>query len=200
MTCLFIQGRRDTPQNQEKEKSALLWQKEASNKSDISSKRAKCVRHFCRHQWYIMMSDLTYLLAGWMFMHKIWPGRRAHDVKYDTSIPVTQIYMVCHLLPFAIVGQKCALDMQVARWCLTLRGMKFFPGLWISYFIVQIDKIFSPLICFPKKKKKKLTRQNERKTNPHIQMERANKHKIFFFGGGGGEGQDYLQSYIKPSI
>ena len=43
--------------------TALLWQKEA-RQSDISSKRAKCVRHFRRHQWYIMMSDLTYLLAG----------------------------------------------------------------------------------------------------------------------------------------
>ena len=26
---------------------------------------------------------LTYLLAGWEFMYKIWPGRRAHWVKYD---------------------------------------------------------------------------------------------------------------------
>ena len=23
------------------------------------------------------------LLAGWVFMHKIWPGRRAHCVKYE---------------------------------------------------------------------------------------------------------------------
>ena len=30
----------------------------------------------------IMMSYLTYLLAGWVFMDKIRPGRRAHWVKY----------------------------------------------------------------------------------------------------------------------
>ena len=28
---------------------------------------------------------LTYLLGGWVFMHKIWPGRRAHWVKYNKS-------------------------------------------------------------------------------------------------------------------
>ena len=43
-------------------KSALLWQKEASDKSYISCKRAKCVCLFHWHQWNIMMSDLTYLL------------------------------------------------------------------------------------------------------------------------------------------
>ena len=62
--------------------AALLWQKEASDKCDISCKRAKCVHHFHWRQWNIMMSYLTYLLAGWVFMHKIWPGRRAHWVKY----------------------------------------------------------------------------------------------------------------------
>ena len=62
--------------------AALLWQKEVSDKSEISCKRAKCVCHFHWHQWNIMMSYLTYLLAGWGFMHKIWPGRRAHWVKY----------------------------------------------------------------------------------------------------------------------
>ena len=55
----------------------LLWQKEASDKSDSSCKRAKCVCHFHWHQWNIMMSYPTYLSAGWVFMHKIWPGRRA---------------------------------------------------------------------------------------------------------------------------
>ena len=47
--------------------SALIWQKEASDKGDISGKQAKCV---C--QWNIR------ILAGWVFMHKILPGRRAH--------------------------------------------------------------------------------------------------------------------------
>ena len=60
--------------------AALLWQKEASDKSDISCKLAKCVCHFHWRQWNIMMSYsyIPYLLAGWVFMHKIWPGRRAH--------------------------------------------------------------------------------------------------------------------------
>ena len=59
--------------------STLRGQKEASDKSDIFRKRAKCVCHFHWQQWNIMMSYLTYLLAGWVFikMHKIWPGRRA---------------------------------------------------------------------------------------------------------------------------
>ena len=59
-------------------KSALLWQKETSDKSDISCKRAKSVCHFHWRQWNIMMSYLTYPLGGWVFMHWIWAGRRAH--------------------------------------------------------------------------------------------------------------------------
>ena len=62
--------------------TALLWQKEASDKIEISCKRANCVRHFHWRQWNIMMSYLTYLWAGWVFMHKIWHGKRAHWVKY----------------------------------------------------------------------------------------------------------------------
>ena len=49
--------------------TALLWQKEASDKIKISCKRAKCVRHFHWRQWNIMMSYVTYLLARWVFMH-----------------------------------------------------------------------------------------------------------------------------------
>ena len=63
--------------------SALIWQKEASDKSDISHKRAKCVCHLHWCQWNIMMSYLTYLLVGWVFQHEIWPGRRAHYVNYE---------------------------------------------------------------------------------------------------------------------
>ena len=63
--------------------SALIWQKEASDKSDISRKRAKCVCHLDWRQWNIMMSYLTYLLVGWVFLHEIWPGRRAQYVNYE---------------------------------------------------------------------------------------------------------------------
>ena len=63
--------------------SALIWQKEASDKSDISRKRAKCVCHLHWRQWNIMMSYRTYLLVGWVFLHEIWPGRRAHYVNYE---------------------------------------------------------------------------------------------------------------------
>ena len=63
--------------------TALIWQKEASDKSDISRKRAKCVCHLHWRQWNIMMSYLTYLLVGWVFLHEIWPGRRAHYVNYE---------------------------------------------------------------------------------------------------------------------
>ena len=57
--------------------TALLLQKVASDKCDISCKRAKCVFHFHWRQWNIMMSYLTFLLVGWVFMHKIWPAKRA---------------------------------------------------------------------------------------------------------------------------
>ena len=50
------------------------------------------------------MSYLTYLLAGWVFMHNIWPGRRAHWVQYET-VNNSNLDGVCHLLPFAKVGQ-----------------------------------------------------------------------------------------------
>ena len=63
--------------------TALIWQKEASDKSDITRKRAKCVCHLHWRQWNIMMSYLTYLLIGWVFLHEIWPGRRAHYVNYE---------------------------------------------------------------------------------------------------------------------
>ena len=65
--------------------TALIWQKEASDKSEISRKRAKCVCHLHWRQWNIMMSYLTYmyLLVGWVFLHEIWPGRRAHYVNYE---------------------------------------------------------------------------------------------------------------------
>ena len=63
--------------------SALIWQKEASDKSDISRKRAKCVCHLHWRQWNIRMSYLTYLLVGWVFLHEIWRRRRAHYVNYE---------------------------------------------------------------------------------------------------------------------
>ena len=63
--------------------TALIWQKEASDKSDISRKRAKCVCHLHWRQWNIRMSHLTYLLVGWVFRHEIWPGRRAYYVNYE---------------------------------------------------------------------------------------------------------------------
>ena len=61
----------------------ICVQKEASDKSDISRKRAKCVCHLHWRQWNIMMPYLTYLLVGWVFLHEIWPGRRAHYVNYE---------------------------------------------------------------------------------------------------------------------
>ena len=61
--------------------TALLWQKEASDKSGISRKLAKCICHFHWCQLSIMMFYPTHLLAGWVFIQKIWPGRRAHWIK-----------------------------------------------------------------------------------------------------------------------
>ena len=57
--------------------------KQVTKVTFLVSKRAKCVCHLHWRQWNIMMSYLTYLLAGWVFMHKFWPARRAHWVKYE---------------------------------------------------------------------------------------------------------------------
>ena len=78
--------------------TAVLWQKEASDKSDISCRRAKCVCHFHWRQWNAMMSYLTYPLAGWVFIHKIWPGRGTHCVKYK-NINNSDLDVTCFLLP-----------------------------------------------------------------------------------------------------
>ena len=44
--------------------TALLWQKEISDKSEISCKRVKCVFISTDVDGNIMMSHLTYLIAG----------------------------------------------------------------------------------------------------------------------------------------
>ena len=63
--------------------TGLLWQKEASDNSDISCKiKEQNVCHFHWHQWNIMMSYPTYLSVG-VFMHKIWPG--TVEVKHTRS-------------------------------------------------------------------------------------------------------------------
>ena len=56
--------------------SALLWQKEATLENDISCKWAKYVSHVNWHRCNIIMSWLTYLSAGWMFLLKIQTGSR----------------------------------------------------------------------------------------------------------------------------
>ena len=38
-----------------------------------------------------MMSYLIFLLAGRVFMHIIWPGRRAHYVKYYENINISDL-------------------------------------------------------------------------------------------------------------
>jgi len=49
--------------------TALLWQKEASDESDISCKRSKCVHwNYCN-----TISWLRYLSAGWVILLKIQP-------------------------------------------------------------------------------------------------------------------------------
>ena len=91
------------------------WQKEASDKSDISRKTAKCVCHLHWRQWNIMMSYLTYFLVGWVFLCEIklfWPGRRAHDVNYETMNNSNSDGM--SLASFAKEGQYCFLQFTLA--------------------------------------------------------------------------------------
>ena len=46
-------------------------------------------------------------------MHTIWPGRRVAYSRQNMKTSITQIWMVCHLLPFAKVGQH-ATSIQVS--------------------------------------------------------------------------------------
>ena len=93
--------------------SALIWQKEASDKSDISCKRAKCVCHLHWRQWNIMMSYLTYLLVGLVFCMKF--GLEEELIMWIMKTSITQVWMVCHLLPFAKVGQNSPLGRDTTR-------------------------------------------------------------------------------------
>ena len=86
--------------------TALLWQKEASDKSDISCKSKMCLSFLLMSMAYHDVLPNISLIAGWVLMHKIWPGRRAHYRIRKHQI--NQIYMVCHLLPLAKVVQNNA--------------------------------------------------------------------------------------------
>ena len=65
--------------------TALIWQKEA-----MASKWQKW--HFSEQNVSVIYTDvngiswcliLHNLLVGWVFLHEIWPGRRAHYVNYE---------------------------------------------------------------------------------------------------------------------
>ena len=89
--------------------SALLWQKEASDKSDISCNRAKCVCHFYWRQWNIVMSYLSNISL--IKQDECWSikyGLEEEDTRWNTKTSITQILIVCHLLPFAKVQQTCS--------------------------------------------------------------------------------------------
>ena len=86
-------------------RSALIWQKEASDKSDIGLVKEQNVSsHLHWRQWNIMLSYLTYLLVGWVFLHEIWPGQKSWLCELWKHQNFLKFWMVCHLLPFAKVG------------------------------------------------------------------------------------------------
>ena len=70
--------------------TALLWQKEASDKSGISCKWAKCFCHYRWWRWIVMMSYLIYLLAGWVFLHKNVAWKK-NTFGNDMKTSITQI-------------------------------------------------------------------------------------------------------------
>ena len=98
--------------------SALLWQKEGSDKSEISCKRAECICHFHWCQWIIIMSHLTYLSAWWVFSIQF--GLGEEHIGWNMKTKITQILRICHLLPFAKVGQYCS---SLYVYSLKLRNM-----------------------------------------------------------------------------
>ena len=119
--------------------SALIWQKEASDKSDISRKRAKCVCHLHWRQWNIRMSYFTYLLVGWVFLHEIWRRRRAHYVNYEninnSNLDGMSLASFC---------QSRAVLYQTTFWCgLVLNGLtlstakyEYLPEVYIIYIYI----------------------------------------------------------------
>ena len=86
--------------------TALLWQKEVGDKSDISCKRANCVCHLHRDQWNIIIPYLTYLLPEWVYLC-IKFGLEEEHIRWNMKTSITQIWMMCHLLLLAKVGQSC---------------------------------------------------------------------------------------------
>ena len=83
--------------------NVILWQKEATLENDISRKWAKAVCHVHWHQCNIMMSWLKYLSAGWVFLLQL--GLEVEYAKSNLKTSLSEIWVICHLLPFVRVGQ-----------------------------------------------------------------------------------------------
>ena len=85
--------------------SAVLWQKEATLENDFSRKWARRVCHVHWHQCNIMMSWLNrYLSAGCVFLLQTRNGSR---IRSNLKISLSQIWVICNLLPFGRVLQYC---------------------------------------------------------------------------------------------
>ena len=84
--------------------SAVQWQKEATHENKISRKWAKCVCHVHWHQCNIGMSWLKYLSAGWVFLLQTWNTSRIY-AKSNLKTSLSQIWVICQLLPFVSVWQ-----------------------------------------------------------------------------------------------
>ena len=122
--------------------SALIWQKEASDKSDISRKWAKCVCQLHWRQWNIRMSYLTYLIVGWVFLHEIWPRRRAHYVNYEninnSNLDGMSLASFCQ--------SRAALARIFAKLALMRKKIaKFQHGATIAPWFQQVDRAHTPL-------------------------------------------------------
>ena len=90
--------------------TAVLWQKEATLQNEISRKLAKCVCvhvHVCTStsiQCNIMMSWLTSFSRMSYFCSKL--GAEVDYAKSNLKPSLSQIFVICHLLPFVRVGQS----------------------------------------------------------------------------------------------
>ena len=106
-----------------------LWQKEASDKSAISCKRAKCVCHLHWRQWNIMMSYLTYLLVGWVFLHESWL-KKSSLCEYENINNSNLDGM--SLASFCQVGQY--LSIYLSTYIVSI----FYLSMYISMYIISI--------------------------------------------------------------
>ena len=92
-------------------RTALLWQKEATLENEISRKWEKCVCHV-----YIDINTKAYNIMMIFQQDERFCSKFGLEVEHAESNPQTslsQIWVICHLLPLVRVGQRSTLSIPI---------------------------------------------------------------------------------------